>query len=349
MSEGKKKSTIVTMAKDLGVSPSTISRAFNPSSRISSEVRQRILEYAEKKHYVPNRAASRLSMKEVNIGVVFTDFYPLATEEFARGIEDGYRELFDLKVNRELVMLDCSTKIDEKLKEVLKRWEDYDGLIVSGLTSPDEVALLNQYEEKNRNLVLLQADVPGLNNLFVSCHDPKASSRMAAEFIGDCLKMSPTKRVVIFTGNRRSGLHERASEVFCEAAEAMGLTVVGSYDMQDSPELLRQQLDEVYGTKKLCPDGIYITSGKSLELCRYIKDNGLSEKTVLVTFDNYPELNEYLEQGIITATIYQNLYKQAKNAFTNLVQHIIGHVNVESFISPVPELVLKSNLQFYSR
>ena len=190
MSEGKKKSTIVTMAKDLGVSPSTISRAFNPSSRISSEVRQRILEYAEKKHYVPNRAASRLSMKEIRIGVVYTDFYPLATDEFYRGIEDGYRELFDLKVSRDFELLNNTSKTIDKLKEILQRWEDYDGLIVSGLTEPDEVELLNRYEEKNKNLVLLQADVPGINNLFVSCHDPRVSSRMAAEFICDCLKKS---------------------------------------------------------------------------------------------------------------------------------------------------------------
>ncbi len=349
MREEKEKSTIVTMATDLGVSPSTISRAFHPSSRISSEVRERILRYAEKNHYVPNRAASRLSMQEINIGVVFTDFYPPATDEFTRGIEDGYRELFDLKVNRELVLLDDHTKTAEKLKELLRRWKDYDGLIVSGLTAPDEIELLNRYQERNKNLVLLQADTPGLSNLFVSCHDPGVSSRMAAEFISDCLKMSRSKRVVIFTGSRRSGLHDRANEAFCEAAVTLGLIVTGSYDMQDSPELLRQQLNEVYGTKKLCPDGIYITSGKSLELCRYIKENGLSEKTVLVTFDTYPELNEYLEQGIITATIYQNLYMQAKNAFTNLVKHIIGQINADGIISPAPVLVLKSNLRCYSR
>ena len=119
--------------------------------------------------------------------------------------------------------------------------------------------------------------------------------------------------------------------------------------MEDSDDVLRQQLHEMYEEQGIFPNGIYITSGKSLELCEYIRKHNLSEKTVLVTFDNYPELDEYLRQGIVTATVYQNLYKQAKNAFEKLVEHIIGHKSIDNFISPVPELILKSNLDFYTR
>ena len=44
----KKKSTIITIADELGVSPSTVSRAFNPKSKISNEARQRILQCAKR-------------------------------------------------------------------------------------------------------------------------------------------------------------------------------------------------------------------------------------------------------------------------------------------------------------
>ena len=42
----KKRSTIVTIAQELGVAPSTVSRAFEPTSRISSEVREKVLKCA---------------------------------------------------------------------------------------------------------------------------------------------------------------------------------------------------------------------------------------------------------------------------------------------------------------
>ena len=345
----KKKSTIITIADELGVSPSTVSRAFNPKSKISNEARQRILQCAKRQNYVPNRTASRLSMREINIGVVYTSFYDLASDEFAKGIRDAYRELFDLKINLEFETLNYTTRTSDNLREILSRWENFDGVIVSGLSDPDEIAILNRYAKINRNIVLLQADIPEVDKLFVSCHDPAVSSRMAAEFIADCLKFSPRKDVVIFTGERRTGLHTEANDVFIRAAEELGLNVVGSFDMKDSPEMLKWQLYEMYVKQGMRPAGVYITSGKSIELCKFIKENELSERTVLVTFDVYPELNEYLKSGVITATIYQNLYKQAKNAFINLVKYVIGQIDVGNFISPAPELVLKSNLDFYIR
>ena len=154
---------------------------------------------------------------------------------------------------------------------------------------------------------------------------------------------------MIFTGERRTGLHTEANDVFIRAAEELGLNVVGSFDMKDSPEMLKWQLYEMYVKQGMRPAGVYITSGKSIELCKFIKENELSERTVLVTFDVYPERNEYLKSGVITATIYQNLYKQAKNASINLVKYVIGQIDVGNFISPAPELVLKSNLDFYIR
>ena len=346
MAEAKKKSTIATIAEELGVSPSTVSRAFNPESKISDEVRQKILRCAKQQNYVPNLAASRLSMREINIVVLFTNAYQHAAEEYRRGVTDAYRELFDLKINLEIKILDEKDKKPENLKPLLNECSSFDGVIVSGFLEEEELRELNRLAKKT-NLVLLQADMPQIDRLFASCHDSGVSSRLAAEFLGDCLRRSARRNVVIFTGDRKSDLHRRANEFFLEAAEAFGLTVIDSFDMQDSPEILKWQLHEMHTKRGVWPDGIYITSGRSLELCKYMKANDLADRTVLVTFDVHKETVDYLKQGIIWGSIYQNLYKQAKNAFTHLVRYLIGEVEPDSVISPVPELILKSNLDFY--
>lgn len=161
MSEKNRKSTIVTIAKAVGVSPSTVSRAFDPTSRISDPMRERIFRCAQEQDYVPTRAASRLPMKTISIGLLMNDFYEPATVEFLRGINDGYRELRDLKIHFESCIIGYSSKTVAELENALERFRGFDGLVVSGFIDPEETVLLNRYYRDNPNLVLLQTDIPG--------------------------------------------------------------------------------------------------------------------------------------------------------------------------------------------
>ena len=137
MSEKNRKSTIVTIAKAVGVSPSTVSRAFDPTLRISDPMRERIFRCAQEQDYVPNRAASRLPMKTISIGLLMNDFYEPATVEFLRGINDGYRELRDLKIHFESCIIGYSSKTVAELENALERFRGFDGHVVSGFIDPE--------------------------------------------------------------------------------------------------------------------------------------------------------------------------------------------------------------------
>ena len=50
----KSKATLKQIAKELGVSVSTVSKALNDSSEISEPTKKRIQEYAKLKNYKPN-------------------------------------------------------------------------------------------------------------------------------------------------------------------------------------------------------------------------------------------------------------------------------------------------------
>ena len=62
--------TIYTLAKELNMAPSMVSRAFNPACKVSKQKRKLILETAEKYGFSPNKMASRLSMKKIKIGTL---------------------------------------------------------------------------------------------------------------------------------------------------------------------------------------------------------------------------------------------------------------------------------------
>ena len=50
----KSKATLKQIAKELGVSVSTVSKALNGSPEISEPTKQRVQEYAKLKNYKPN-------------------------------------------------------------------------------------------------------------------------------------------------------------------------------------------------------------------------------------------------------------------------------------------------------
>ena len=340
---GKKRCTVVTLAQELGVSPSTVSRAFDPFSRISDEMRAKVLQCASRHGYVPNRAAARLSMQEITVGVLLADTYAPGTEELLRGINEAYRSLYDYKLAVEIKKFHPGEREKSELPVRLAELENCDGLIVCGVLTRAGAEALAAYEARHPALVLLQSDIPTVNRLFLSAHDPAVSAVMAAEFLSCCLR-STEKRVLFFTGNRDNEVHAGAAAAFHAAACRLGLHITASVDMKDRPALLAQQAETLLQPD--AADGIYITSGNSLPLCRTVKK--LKKRPVLVTFDTYPALNEYLLDGTVTATIDQNLYSQAFHAFTLLIRYLVEGKEPPKVFSPMPALVLPGTLAYYT-
>ncbi|PKK98769.1 MAG: hypothetical protein CVV57_06165 [Tenericutes bacterium HGW-Tenericutes-2] len=68
------KKTIVDIAKELNLAPSTISKIVNNNGRISAETRERVLKYVEESGYVAMSNARILSAKKSwTIGVIYSD------------------------------------------------------------------------------------------------------------------------------------------------------------------------------------------------------------------------------------------------------------------------------------
>ena len=63
-----------------------------------------------------------------------------------------------------------------------------------------------------------------------------------------------------------------------------------------------------------------------------------------MAFDLYKEIREYLFEGIISATIEQNVKKQMQKAFEALVGYLINNSPVPKTIYTDVQLVLKSNM-----
>ena len=84
------KVTIYTLARELNMSPSMVSRAFNSKARIDGEKRRAVLEAASKYGFSPNKHASRLSRREIRLAVLISSRFSVNTEKMLLGAKEAY-------------------------------------------------------------------------------------------------------------------------------------------------------------------------------------------------------------------------------------------------------------------
>ena len=81
--------TIKDIARELGISPSTVSRALKDHPDISTETKKAVNELAEKLNYQPNTVALNLRQKKTNtIGVIIPEIVHFFFSTVISGIED---------------------------------------------------------------------------------------------------------------------------------------------------------------------------------------------------------------------------------------------------------------------
>ena len=340
--------TIYTLAEELNMNPTIVSRAFNPNANVSQKKRELILKTAKKYNFVPNKMASRLSMREIKIGVLLYFHFEPFYSELIKGINAAHESLKDYKIKCDLRFLDKHRHTIDECREVLNELAEYDGIIVGGLSDSGDCDVLDEIYRKNTNLVLLHTDSLSKKRLFGSFLDDALSAEIAAEFLHNCLYFSKRRNVVLFTGDTSSDTHKCRLNSFLSASEEYGFNILEVYNMEDSSDRLREICNNQLSNRLSEIDGIYITSGNSTELCGFLEQNNCADSIALVTFDTYPKLNEYIKKGVINATVYQNLFGQAKSAYENLFYHISENREVPDVIGTHCELVMKHNLHLYT-
>jgi len=172
--------TLADIARALGVSKMTVSRAINNHPEISPETRTRILEAAQRMNYRPNQFARALTTnRSYLLGVVVPDLMHSYFAEICRGIETlakplGYQNLI------------CSTDEDaaneeDEIEALLPRT---DGLILASSASADDTRFYRRIIRERAKIVLIDRQLAGLKCPTVTTDDVKVGSLATAHLIG---------------------------------------------------------------------------------------------------------------------------------------------------------------------
>ena len=159
--------TLADIARALGVSKMTVSRAINNHSEISAETRSRILETAQKMNYRPNQHARALTTNRSYLfGIVVPDLMHSYFAEICRGVESVAREVGyqNLICNTDE---DAAKEIGE-LEALLPRT---DGLIVAPAATPEDTKFYRRILAEGAQVVFIDRRLDGVRCPIVTTDD----------------------------------------------------------------------------------------------------------------------------------------------------------------------------------
>lgn len=164
------KTTIKDIARELGLSIATVSRALNGTSDVSQETRNKVLNKAKELFYKPNIQARNLLKKRNNmIGVVVPEFVTFFFPEIIIGIQEV------ANANGFQVLICQSNESSTQEKKNIEMLEEsmVEGLIVSVAKDAKNIDLFQRLKRERMPLVFVNRVLPELNASQVVIDDRK--------------------------------------------------------------------------------------------------------------------------------------------------------------------------------
>jgi DNA-binding LacI/PurR family transcriptional regulator len=333
--------TIKDIAKALGLSTSTVSRALRDSYEISPETKKLVLEYAEKNNYHPNPIA--LSLKERrsrSIGVIVCEIANSYFSQVINGIEsiaynNGYnviiaqsRESFD----REIMNLQYLTS------------RSIDGLIISISTETKDFSYFKELHQKGLPIVFFDRIVDVIETHKVIADNYKGAYDATVHLINNGYRRIATlsnPELLSITKERLAGYRAALTDNSIEVNEELikycqhgGMIVSEVEDVVKELFKLKQK-----------PDAIFASADKLTTGClRILKAKGLKvpDDIGLIGFSN-TDLTELLDPPL--SIIKQPAFEMGEVATNLLLQLIESKRPVTDFVTKVlaTELLIRGS------
>jgi len=182
----EKRVTIRDIARILGVSPSTVSRAITDKSGVSKDLKEKILNLARDLGYIPNIAAKSLKTSTTKtIGLLVSDIRNPFFQDFMSGLE---KILF----HRGYKFIVCNTDEDLQKENVYLKWlleHRVDGIVASPLTNiegRDNRTLYKRAKKFGIKVLFYDRLIEGINDFDSITIDNRQAIIDAIEYVRKC-------------------------------------------------------------------------------------------------------------------------------------------------------------------
>ncbi|WP_088323396.1 LacI family DNA-binding transcriptional regulator [Polaribacter tangerinus] len=278
----KQKITIKTIAKELGVSTSTVSKALKDSHEISKETKDKIQAFANHYNYKPNNLALQLrNQKTKLIGVILPKIVHHFFSTVIKGIEEGANK------KGYNIMVCFSNESYQKEVETLKVLSNgsVDGLIVSIASETLKNKDFNHFKDlvnEEIPLVLFDRVVPEIRCDKVVVDDVGAGFKATKYLLNQgCKKIAliTTPEHVNVGALRRKGYERALKENGFEIDTSVIVEVDESIDVKEQIRtVIKEGVDGVFAVNEIyAAKSIRIAKEKGLQIPNEISIIGFTD------------------------------------------------------------------------
>lgn len=281
----KKEVTIYDLAKELNLSPSTISRALNNHKSIGKKTTKEVQKIAERLGYRPNSiAASLRSNKSKTIGIMIARIDSFFMSTLISGVEDAAR-----KANYNVLISQSNESYENEIKNAKALYDSrVGGLIVSLAMETKDTSHFKQFLDKDIPVVFVDR-VPKEFNSYRVIIDNYAAGYRATKHLID----QGCKSIAHFAGAQHVNVYNMRKKGYLDALEENGLPVkeelIVNLGTMSSAEG-REAMEMLLGLETP-PDGLFSandTAAVSAILCAKEKGVKIPEDLAIIGFNDDP-------------------------------------------------------------
>lgn len=318
----KKDITIYDIAENIGVSPTTVSRALSNHPRVKEKTKKRIFETAQKLGYQSNIFATNLRRKHTfNIGVIV----PRLNSPFQSSALSGMEKVAS-EAGYNLVISQSLESMEKEVANVKTMFNSrVDGLIVSLAGDTEETAHFLPFSKKEIPIVFFDR-VPKQPNIAGVVID---NENAAFEATAHLLEQGCT-RIVHVVGNLDINVYSDRLAGYRRALSIKGIQgratdVIVSDLSEEAGETIVSKLVKM----KPFPDGLMVSNDYCAASCLVaLKKRGIRvpEDIVLVGFNN-DTISRMVEPNL--TTISYPGYLMGETAMKTLILQLKNNVSSE--------------------
>lgn len=334
--------TIKDIAKALGLSTSTVSRALRDSYEISPETKQAVLEYARQINYRPNPIA--LSLKEKrsrSIGVVVSE---IANSFFSQAI-NGIESIAYTKGYHVIITQSLESYEREVLNMQFLSSRSVDGCLISVSSETNDFSHLSDLYQRGLPIVCFDRIVEDIR-----CHKVTVNNFQGAYDATKQLIQAGFRRIAFIANAEVLSITRERQAGYRKALEDHGLAFDPSYVQHCLHGGMR--LDEVESAvqsllqRSRRPDAIFASSDKLTTNCmRYFRKEGVAipGDVGVMGFSNL-DLTDLMAPSL--SVVRQPAYEMGRLAAELLIRVIESkkpEVEFESRVLPAEVIVRESS------
>ncbi len=329
--------TIVDVAKVLGVSPSTVSRALNNSPEINENTRQEIIRVANELDYRPNLLAQSLHRGETHtIGVVIPDIQ----RPFFAGVVAGIQQVASEAGYRVMICQSNESHSTEVLNVQALMASRVDGLLISHSKETNSFEHIKLHLRKGIPIVHFDRVCDELDTAKVILEDFDGSFALVEHLI-----KKGCRRIAAFAGPEDLLISQKRLNGYKAALQKYGLPIEqdlifhSNFKKEDSLNALLAWLNLPQK-----PDGIFsVHYGNAIEMMVTLKQKAIKipDEIALVAFGD--DLLASLFEPSLTV-FNQFPYLVGQEAANILIDNIINKETFEPYTRVIKgELIVRDS------